>query len=142
MYCPSSENKGADQLRGYRGADLRLCFRLCRLLVFPMRGLIYTRIANIWLHLSATLLHKSEKKKEKNICKDAAWYLWDLSETLHIGLDFAGCGSSEPRHVKTRLMPMRKQRRRSADQCLCFRTRIVLFLFFLNPKCLASSHLL
>ena len=24
-----SENKGADQLRGYREADLRLCFRLC-----------------------------------------------------------------------------------------------------------------
>ena len=34
-YYPSSENKGADQLRGYREADLRLCFRICRLLVFP-----------------------------------------------------------------------------------------------------------
>ena len=34
MYYPSSENKGADQLRGYREADLRLCFRLCKLLVF------------------------------------------------------------------------------------------------------------
>ena len=34
----SSENKGADQLRGYREADLRLCFRLCRLLVFPCGG--------------------------------------------------------------------------------------------------------
>ena len=29
-----SKNKGADQLRGYREADLRLCFRLHRLLVF------------------------------------------------------------------------------------------------------------
>ena len=38
MYYPSSENKGADQLRGYREADLRLCFRLCRLLVFPRGG--------------------------------------------------------------------------------------------------------
>ena len=28
LYYPSSENKGADQLRGYREADLRLCFRL------------------------------------------------------------------------------------------------------------------
>ena len=37
LYYPSSENKGADQLCGYR-ADLRLCFRLCRLLVFP-RGI-------------------------------------------------------------------------------------------------------
>ena len=35
LYYPSSENKGADQLRGYREADLHLCFRLCRLLVFP-----------------------------------------------------------------------------------------------------------
>ena len=35
---PSSENKGADQLRGYREADLRLCFHLCRLFVFPWGG--------------------------------------------------------------------------------------------------------
>ena len=34
LYYPCSENKGADQLRGYRKADLRLCFRICRLLVF------------------------------------------------------------------------------------------------------------
>ena len=38
LYYPCSENKGADQLRGYREADLRLCFRLCRLLVFPWGG--------------------------------------------------------------------------------------------------------
>ena len=29
-----SENKGADQLRGYREADLRLYFRICRKPVF------------------------------------------------------------------------------------------------------------
>ena len=29
-----SENKGADQLRGYREADLRLCFRICKKPVF------------------------------------------------------------------------------------------------------------
>ena len=34
LHYPSSDNKGADQLRGYREADLRLCFRICRLLVF------------------------------------------------------------------------------------------------------------
>ena len=27
-------NKGADQLRSYREADLRLCFRVCKMLVF------------------------------------------------------------------------------------------------------------
>ena len=35
MFYPCSENKGADQLRSYCEADLRLCFRICRLLVFP-----------------------------------------------------------------------------------------------------------
>ena len=38
MYYLCSKNKGADQLHGYREADLRLCFRLCRLLVFPCGG--------------------------------------------------------------------------------------------------------
>ena len=38
LYFPSSENKGADQLHGYHEADLRLCFHLCRLLVFPWGG--------------------------------------------------------------------------------------------------------
>ena len=41
MYYPCCENKGADQLRGYREADLRLCFCLCRLLVFPWGGSYY-----------------------------------------------------------------------------------------------------
>ena len=39
MYYPSSENKGADQLRGSnREADLRLCFRICKNSVFSRRG--------------------------------------------------------------------------------------------------------
>ena len=46
LYYPSSENKGADQLRGYREADLRLCFRISRLLVFP-RGGSYHDVKNL-----------------------------------------------------------------------------------------------
>ena len=34
LYDPYSENKGADQLHGYREADLRLCFRIYKNLVF------------------------------------------------------------------------------------------------------------
>ena len=34
LYYPCSENKGADQFRGYREADLRLCFRICKKPVF------------------------------------------------------------------------------------------------------------
>ena len=38
LYYPSGENKGADQLRGHREADLRLCFRICKNPVFSRRG--------------------------------------------------------------------------------------------------------
>ena len=38
LYYPCSENKGADQLRGYRETDLRLCFRKCKKPVFSQRG--------------------------------------------------------------------------------------------------------
>ena len=38
MYYPCSENKGADQLRGYREADLRLCFRIGNNPVFSRCG--------------------------------------------------------------------------------------------------------
>ena len=34
LYYPCSENKGADQLLGYREANLRLCFRICKKPVF------------------------------------------------------------------------------------------------------------
>ena len=34
LYYPCSENKGAGQLRSYGAADLRLCYRICKLLVF------------------------------------------------------------------------------------------------------------
>ena len=34
LYYPYSENKGADQLRSYCAADLRLCFRICKKPVF------------------------------------------------------------------------------------------------------------
>ena len=34
LYYPCSENKGADPLRGYREADLRLCVRICKKPVF------------------------------------------------------------------------------------------------------------
>ena len=60
LYYPSSENKGADQLRSYCEADLRLCFRLCRLLVFPCGG---SNVINGFLtHVFSVKM----KKKERN----------------------------------------------------------------------------
>ena len=40
LYYPSSENKDADQLRGYLEADLRPCFRIRKTLVFARGGSI------------------------------------------------------------------------------------------------------
>ena len=34
----ATENKGADQLRSYCAADLRLCLRICKKPVFSQRG--------------------------------------------------------------------------------------------------------
>ena len=36
LHYPCSKNKGAGQLRDYREADLRLCFRIWKLLVFSL----------------------------------------------------------------------------------------------------------
>ena len=46
-YYPCSENKGTDRLRSYCEADLRLCFRLCKMLVFPCGGSYFEHISHI-----------------------------------------------------------------------------------------------
>ena len=47
LYYPCSENKDADQLRGYCEADLRLCFCICKKPVFSRRGSYSNINANI-----------------------------------------------------------------------------------------------
>ena len=46
LYYPDSENKDADQLRGYHEADLRLCFPICKKPVFSRRGSYDTKPAS------------------------------------------------------------------------------------------------
>ena len=42
-----NKNKGADQLRGHREADLRLCFRICKKPVFDAAHIyMYIRVCN------------------------------------------------------------------------------------------------
>ena len=57
MDYPCSENKDADQLRGYREADLRLCFRPCKLLVFSRTGsiAIYLRLSSFFREVCSYL---------------------------------------------------------------------------------------
>ena len=38
LFYLCSQNKGADQLHGYRAADLHLCFRICKKQVFSRHG--------------------------------------------------------------------------------------------------------
>ena len=50
LYYLYSENKDADQLRGDREADLRLCFRICKKPVFSRRG------SNIVIHFTSMVI--------------------------------------------------------------------------------------
>ena len=68
LYYPSSENKGADQLRSYCEADLRLCLSLGRLLDFPCGGsnIILTYFISIsaamikWYFTNSMKINRSE----------------------------------------------------------------------------------
>ena len=61
MYYPCRENKCADQLRSYCEADLRLCFRLCRLLVFPCGGSINIDYRMVIIHIQIRIKPKVYK---------------------------------------------------------------------------------
>ena len=65
MYYPSSENKGADQLRGYREADLRLCFRLGKNPVFSRCGSIY--IVGVYFLSQVVILNASFNFENVNL---------------------------------------------------------------------------
>ena len=47
LHYPRGENKVADQLRGYREADLRLCFRICT-----------NRVSHDAAHVTNAILHQ------------------------------------------------------------------------------------
>ena len=72
MYYPYSENKGADQLRSYREADLRLCFSICKMLVFSRRGSYINYIPDKYSGsvgyklVRGTHLHQSEDYRNNN----------------------------------------------------------------------------
>ena len=51
LYYPYSENKGADQLCSNCEADLHLCFRLCKMLVFSWQGSYVERLVALVLYV-------------------------------------------------------------------------------------------
>ena len=73
MYYPCSENKGADQLRSYREADLRLCFRLGRLLVFPWGGSYIESMIKLQKRAARIILDKGIDTSSKEMFKQLSW---------------------------------------------------------------------
>ena len=67
LYFPYRENKGADQLRSYREADLRLCFGICEKLVFSRYGSYSILFFWITVLKSNTFLQIYDAKK---MCRD------------------------------------------------------------------------
>ena len=61
LYYPCSENKGVGQLRDYREADLRFCFRICKKSVFSKRGSFKKKQAfrKVLIYISIYCLCKS-----------------------------------------------------------------------------------
>ena len=53
LYYLCGENKGAGQLRSYCEADLRLCFRICRKLVFSQRGSYLSKVVCLFIFIIA-----------------------------------------------------------------------------------------
>ena len=70
LYYLCSENKGVDQLRGYheadrnREADLRLCFGICKMLVFSKRG----SLMNVHGGQSQVCLHIKQTRYQPSYC--------------------------------------------------------------------------
>ena len=101
LYYLCNENKGADQLHGYREADLRLCFLICKMLVFSWRGsyviclIIYKYLEQLFFlfKIFGLKMQKStffEEKKGFECCFIELRWWWlqtglaDLKSTKHL----------------------------------------------------------
>ena len=82
MYDLCSENKGADQLRGHREADLHLYFRICNLPVFSQRSSYKTQLT-IVIYLN--LLNNYKKNKSFHVVSGAAVSLGYVSHSANTG---------------------------------------------------------
>ena len=86
LYFLCSENKNADQLRGYREADLRLCFRICKKPVFSRRG-SYLKRKEVLPHICLSILELNlivvelvvGQSKRKVVLLD----IWKSTQLIH-----------------------------------------------------------
>ena len=81
MHYPSSENKGADQLRSYCEADLRLCFRIGNNPVFSRCGSFKLIFQHLQSQKKDTLTTQSSKAADESGGHSTS----DLSESEILG---------------------------------------------------------
>ena len=79
--------KGADQLRGYREADLRLCFRLCKLLFFSCTGSNFSDYTDLCLKIVFETIQCNKGNITPHLC-----YSTDLSGLYFIMSIFWSAG--------------------------------------------------
>ena len=78
LYYPCSKNKGTDQLRSYCEADLRLCFCLCRLLIF------HSAAQMIFLNLYFVFQILDLDKEEDTLVKKAESEVKEINLRLRV----------------------------------------------------------
>ena len=79
LYYPCSENKGADQLRGYREVDLRLCFRICKKPVFSRCGSYVTSLERrkiCFCHMLASV----DTDQSSNLCSLTSAFVFHCND--------------------------------------------------------------
>ena len=84
LYNSCCGNKGADQLRGYREADLRFCFRICKKPVFSRRA------SNDDVE-SITILYEIPRGNRPVRDKAATMTIDDFYRNVTIYCDLCGC---------------------------------------------------
>ena len=72
LYYLCSENKGSDQLRGYREADLCLCFRICK-----KNGFLTTRL-NLTIGLATVMVYFKHQGWQNIDCLGI--HTWEIPE--------------------------------------------------------------
>ena len=82
LYYPSSENKGTDQLRYYCEADLRICFRIGKNLVFSCHR--SNVVLCIKSSIQVTVLSSKYIVFDRKSIPIVAWYV--LSKLSYINL--------------------------------------------------------
>ena len=79
-----AKNKGADQLCGYREADLRLCFRICKNPLFSWQGSYFSQDFQMHLAVNISNVVKINANRfnltKKNMLRPFDW------QTVHLSL--------------------------------------------------------